>query len=42
MKIIFWYRPEDDYEKRKQKLWKRIKEEIRKQKSQGGQQHEKH
>jgi len=26
MKIIFWYRPKDDYEK--QKLWKRIKKEI--------------
>ena len=37
MKIIFWYRPKDDYEK--QKLWKRIKKEIQKLKSQ---QHEKH
>lgn len=40
MKILFWYRPKDDYEK--QKLWKRIKKEIQKLKSQGVQQHEKH
>ena len=40
MKIIFWYRLEDDHEK--QKLWKRLKEEIQKLKSQGGQQNEKH